>query len=254
MNLDEMTWPAVDALDRDTPIVFPIAALEQHGRHMPLFTDSLLLGEVIDRVKKYPVASRVLFAPLQWLGNSHHHLDMPGTLTASPRVYLDLLRDLTENMLTHGFRRIVFVNGHGGNIVPSQQALFELRQKYRDRRDLLLLSMTYWETADVTGGSCATLVQRQMGHACEWETSMMLALRPELVVGDVKGIPEVPFGVGAAPGYRGWTMPDRSKDGHIGTPSAATTEKGEGLFTACAVGVAAYLEQIVATDPSRWDL
>ena len=55
----------------------------------------------------------------------HHHLDFPGTLSAAPRVYLDLLDDLVENFLTHGFRRIVFLNGHGGNIVPGQQAVFE---------------------------------------------------------------------------------------------------------------------------------
>ena len=107
MELLELAWPAVDALPRTTPVVFPIAALEQHGRHMPLFTDSLLLGEVIRRVMlQVGRRSKVLFAPLQWLGNSHHHLDMPGTLSASPRVYLDLLRDLAENMLVPtGFTR-----------------------------------------------------------------------------------------------------------------------------------------------------
>jgi creatinine amidohydrolase len=120
MNLCEMTWPSVDALDRDTPVVFPIAALEQHGRHMPLFTDSLLLAEIVRRVTLTPVAANVLFAPLQWLGNSHHHLDMPGTLSASPRCYVDLLHDLAECFLAHRFRRIVFLNGHGGNAVPSQ--------------------------------------------------------------------------------------------------------------------------------------
>jgi creatinine amidohydrolase len=248
MELLELTWPAVDALPRTTPVVFPIAALEQHGRHMPLFTDSLLLGEVLRRVKQKPVAERVLFAPLQWLGNSHHHLDMPGTLSASPRVYLDLLRDLVENVLAHGFTRVAFVNGHGGNTTPSQQAVFELRQKYRDRRDLLLLALTYWDSATITG-----MTQTQMGHACEWETSMMLRLRPELVVGPPAAVPEVPFGRGAAPGYRGWTMADRSQPGHIGTPSAATAEKGEALFEAFAGGVAAFLERM-ANFGEGWDV
>ncbi|MCA9047857.1 MAG: creatininase family protein, partial [Planctomycetaceae bacterium] len=169
MNLTDLTWPVVNDLSRDVPVVFPIAALEQHGRHMPLFTDSLLLGEIIRRVQQMPVAERVLFAPLQWFGNSHHHLDMPGTLSASPRVYLDVLTDLAENFLYHGFHRIVFVNGHGGNTTPSQQALFELRQKYRTRNDLLLLSLTYWDSASPSD-SISGLTQRQMGHACEWET------------------------------------------------------------------------------------
>ena len=69
-----------------------------------------------------------------------------------------------------------------------------------------------------------------MGHACEWETSMMLRLAPHLVVGDLTKVPEVPFGKAFAPGYRAWVMPDRSEPGHIGTPSAATAEKGEALF------------------------
>src|SRR5262245_17870717 len=114
-----MTWPQVAALSRDTPAVVPIAALEQHGRHMPVFTDSLLLGEVVHRAKE-ALKDRVLFTPLMWLGNSHHHMDFPGTLSASPRVYLDLVTDLAEILLTHGFRRIILLNGHGGNIVPAQ--------------------------------------------------------------------------------------------------------------------------------------
>src|SRR5262245_61695894 len=113
MDLQEMTWPKVAVLSKDTPVVIPIAALEQPGRHMPVFTDSMLLGEVLRRVRETPVAQRVLFTPLMWLGNSHHHLDFPGTLSASPRVYMDMLIDLAENMIHHGFKRIVFVNGHG---------------------------------------------------------------------------------------------------------------------------------------------
>src|SRR5436309_5798694 len=101
MQLAELKWPDIEALSRDTPVVVPIAALEQHGRHMPLFTDSLLLGEVVRRVKE-PLKDRALFTPLFWLGNSHHHLDFPGTLSAAPRVYLDLLTDLAENLITHG--------------------------------------------------------------------------------------------------------------------------------------------------------
>ena len=252
MELTDLAWPAVDALPRTTPVVFPIAALEQHGRHMPVFTDSLLLGEVIRRVKQTPVAAKCLFAPLQWLGNSHHHCDFPGTLSASPRVYLDLIKDLANNFIAHGFTRIAFVNGHGGNIVPSSQALFELRQDLRTRRDLLLLSLTYWDAAGTPADTIPGLTQKQMGHACEWETSMVLRLDPSLVVGPIPDVPEVPFGKAFAPGYRAWTMPDRSEPGHIGTPAAATAEKGEALFAFFAAGVSKYLERVVAWDGS-WD-
>jgi creatinine amidohydrolase len=252
MELTELAWPAVDALPRTTPVVFPVAALEQHGRHMPVFTDSLLLGEVLRRVKQTPAAAKCLFAPLQWLGNSHHHLDFPGTLSATPRVYLDLLKDLAGCFLARGFTRLVFVNGHGGNIVPAQQALFELKQDHRDRRELLLLALTYWDAAGPPADAIPGLVQKQMGHACEWETSMVLRLAPHLVVGDVKGVPEVPFGRGFAPGYRAWVMPDRSEPGHIGTPAAATAEKGEALFAHFAAGVAAFLERVISWD-GGWD-
>jgi creatinine amidohydrolase len=245
MELADLSWPAVAALPRTTPVVFPIAALEQHGRHMPVFTDSLLLGEVLRRVKLAPVAGKCLFAPLQWFGNSHHHLDFPGTLSASARGYLDILKDLARCFIDHGFTRIVFVNGHGGNITPYQQALFELRQDHRDRRDLLLLGLTYWDAASNPSQTMPQLVQKRMGHACEWETSMVLRLNPALVAVPPRDVPEVPFGVGFAPGYRGWVMGDRSEPGHIGTPAAATAEKGEALFEHFAGGVAGFLTRVV---------
>ncbi|MFO0822259.1 MAG: creatininase family protein [Gemmataceae bacterium] len=253
MELPELAWPAVAALPKTTPIVFPIAALEQHGKHMPVFTDSLLCGEVIRRVKQSPVAAKCLFAPMQWLGNSHHHLDFPGTLSASARVYLDLIKDLAHCFVSHGFTRIVFINGHGGNTVPSQQALFELKQEHRDRRDLLLLSLTYWDACSGPPTNIPGLTQKQMGHACEWETSMVLRIAPQLVVGDHTKVPEVPHGKAFGPGYRAWVMPDRSEPGHIGNPAAATAEKGEALFAYFSAGVTSYLERVIAWDGTTWD-
>src|SRR5215216_3407807 len=109
MQLANLTWPKIDSRPRETPILFPVAALEQHGRHMPVFTDSLLLDEIVRRLAEVPrFEQQVLFAPLQWLGNSDHHLDFPGTVSAPPRVYLDTLNGLAENFLHHGFRRLVF--------------------------------------------------------------------------------------------------------------------------------------------------
>ena len=98
MKLTDLKWPDVEALSKDTPVVIPIAAHEQHGQHMPLFTDSLLLGEIVRRAEEQ-LSDDALFAPLMWLGNSHHHMDFPGTLSAEPRVYLDLLNGLLENFL-----------------------------------------------------------------------------------------------------------------------------------------------------------
>jgi creatinine amidohydrolase len=252
VELAELSWPKVKALSLDMPVVLPIAALEQHGHHLPVFTDSLLLGEVLRRAK-LEVGDRVLFAPLYWLGNSEHHLDFPGTMSASPRGYLDSLRDMAENFIHHGFRRIVFVNGHGGNIVPAQQATFELRQKYRTRNDLLLLSATYWTASADPLRDVRGLKQDRMGHACEWETSMILRLAPHLVVGDVSQVPDVPFGRALEPAHRAWVMTDRSVPGHVGFPRHATAEKGEALFGSFAKAVTALLMRIVSWDGREWD-
>lgn len=246
MNLADLSWDAVDALSRDTPVVIPVAALEQHGRHLPLFTDSMLLGEVIRRVSEKHAAD-VLFAPLMWLGNSHHHLDFAGSLSASPRVYLDLLLGLMENFLSYGFKRIVFMNGHGGNITPGKQAVFEVRQKYRERNDLLLLFATYWEFAAPSEAGLPELKQSSMGHACEWETSMIQCLAPHLVK-PVENLEDVSVGFGFEPAYRGWTSKDRTEPGQMGAPRHATPEKGEFLFTRFAEGVSAFLEKVKAWD------
>ncbi len=246
MYLADLTWPAMAALDRNTPVVIPVAAVEQHGHHLPVYTDSLLLGEVVRRVE-LAMGNRALFAPLQWLGNSHHHIDFPGTISAGPRLYLDLLRELAENLLMHGFTRIVFLNGHGGNIVPGKQAVFELRQHHRERNDLLLLFSTYWEFSQPTG-----MEQTAMGHACEWETSMIQTLAPHLVVGDVAKLETVPFGFGFEPAYRGWTTKDRTVRGHIGSPQLATPEKGKLLFSTFAAGVEQFLNQVTQWDGQSW--
>jgi len=251
MLLQELTWPEIGKLSRDIPVLVPVAAVEQHGGHLPVYTDSMLLGEVVRRVEQ-TLGEKILTAPLMWLGNSHHHMDFQGTLSASPRVYLDLLNDLADNLLTHGFKRIVFLNGHGGNTTPGKQAVFEMRQRYRERKDLLLLFATYWDAANPNAGR-GDLVQSQMGHACEWETSMILQIAPQLVK-DISQVPEVPFGFAFEPAYRGWITKDRTVPGHIGNPQKATAEKGEYLFQAFSAGVVKMLEQVRAWDGRSWDM
>lgn len=251
MNLTDLSWPAVAALSKDTPVVFPIAALEQHGHHLPVFTDSLLLGEIVRRAA-VPLGDRVLFAPLMWLGNSDHHLDFAGTLSAPPRTYLDLLNGLAENFIQHGFRRLVFLSGHGGNDVPGRQAVFELRQRHRERDDLLFLLATYWSLGAKPWESLPALHQQSMGHACEWETSMILRLAPQLV-GDHLAAPVVPPGTPFTPASRGWITRERSAPGHIGSPHLATAEKGEHLFRVFSADVTALLERVARWDGKSWN-
>jgi creatinine amidohydrolase len=250
MDLTELSWPAIAALPKEMPVVFPLAALEQHGHHLPLFTDSLLLGEIIRRVRE-PLKDRVLFAPLMWLGNSDHHLDFSGTLSAAPRVYLDLLYGLAANFVQHGFHRLVFINGHGGNDVPGRQVVFELRQHFRDRNDLLFLLGTYWSLG-LKPFEDASFHQRSMGHACEWETSMMLRLAPHLV-GDHRAAVAVDPGTPFSPASRGWITGDRSAPGHIGAPALANAEKGERLFSTFSADVTALLERVVQWDGKSWN-
>jgi len=251
MKLAELAWPVVSGLPKDTPVIIPVAALEQHGHHLPLFTDSLLLGEIVQRVASR-FEERALFAPLSWLGNSDHHLDFAGTLSAAPRVYLDVLNGLAENFLQHGFRRIVFVNGHGGNDVPGRQAVFELRQRHRQRDDVLFLFATYWSLGARPWEADAALAQREMGHACEWETSMMLRLAPQLV-GDFANAPPVEFGTSFAPAVRGWITRERTVPGHIGHPHLASAEKGETLFRLFTDDVAEMIERVIRWDGKSWN-
>lgn len=251
MQLTDMTWRQVAELSKDTPVLIPVAALEQHGHHMPLFTDSLLLAEVVRRTTE-ELGNKLLILPLQWLGNSDHHLDFPGTVSAAPRVYLDLLTGLADNLIHHGFRRIVFLNGHGGNDVPGKQTVFELRQKYRQRKDLLLLFGTYWLLGRSEQGGETQWAQNQMGHACEWETSMMLRIAPHLV-GDYRQAAAVPFGNPFEPASRGWVTQDRTVPGHIGYPQAATVEKGEALFNRFTADAVSLLRRVLAWDGQSWE-
>ena len=250
MLLQELSWPQVAAASR-LPVVVPIAAVEQHGRHLPVFTDSMLLGEVV-RLAALSLGDRVVWTPLLWLGNSHHHIDFAGTLSAAPRTYLNLLGDLIDNLITHGFRRIVLLNGHGGNIVPAGQAVFETRQRYRERKDLLLLAATYWALGSRPKQTDSSLVQDQMGHACEWETSMILHLAPQLV-GDLSGLEAVAPGMPFEPASQGWITKDRSGEGHIGDPRQATAAKGQMLFRVFSQDVVTFLERVIQWDGRSWD-
>jgi creatinine amidohydrolase len=245
-----MSWPAVAALAKDTPVVIPVAALEQHGHHLPVFTDSMLVGEIARRAEAQ-LQDRALFTPVMWLGNSQHHIDFAGTMSAAPRTYLDMLVDMIENFITHGFQKIVIVNGHGGNNVPGEQAIFEVRQKHRQRTDLVLVFACYWSLGCKPREVEGAFEQSAMGHACEWETSMILALAPHLVGDYQKAEPVDPAG-GLEPAHRAWTTKERSTPGHIGNPRVASAAKGEtllGLFTADLVKL---LDRVRAASGASW--
>ena len=255
MRLTELPWSEIARLAPDTPVVVPVAAVEQHGLHLPLGTDSMLLTEVLRRAEP-PVGDRILIAPLLWLGNSHHHLEYAGTLSAAPRTYLDMLGDLLENLLHHGFRRIVFLNGHGGNTIPGRQAVFEARQRHRTRSDLLLLFTSYWDCGPHLQAERPDLAQDYLGHACEYETAMMQVIAPDLV-GVIDDLQPMDPGFHFEPAYRGWITQERrsvsgSAPGHLGNPAQASVDKGEFLLARYATGVTRFLERVIAWDGTSW--
>jgi creatinine amidohydrolase len=249
MELANLTTSDVAKLDRNCPVVIPVAAVEQHASHLPLATDSLLLGEVLRRTQ-LQCGNHSLFLPLMWLGNSHHHLDFAGTLSAQPRTWIDLLGGTIDNMLDHGFKRLLVVNGHGGNCVPVSQCLFEKRQEQRRRDDLLLLGSTYWTLGDPVAHDLIW-AQSEMGHACEWETSMILRLDASLV-GDFENLPDVSMEPSFPPADRAWLTQERSKAGYIGSPSQATAEKGEALFDCFSRGLVDLIHRVGAWDGVSW--
>ena len=129
--------------------------------------------------------------------------------------------------------------------------MFEIRQRYRDRRDLLLLFATYWNLVEPSA-SLPELQQSEMGHACEWETSMMLRLALGCVKNH-KDVPEIKFGNPFLPGQRAWIMPDRSGPGHVGAPGVATPEKGEQLLHLFADGVVSFIQRVLSWDGNSWE-
>jgi creatinine amidohydrolase len=156
-------------------------------------------------------------------------------------------------LVTHGFRRVVLLNGHGGNIVPAQQAVFEARQRYRQRDDLLLLAATYWLLGGNPDVVDSTILQKHMGHACEWETSMILHLAPHLV-GDLSEIEPVSPAMHFEPATQGWITRERTEPGHIGDPRRATALKGQTLFRIFSQDVVTFLERVIDWDGRSRDV
>src|SRR5947209_8474030 len=178
MRFHELTWPLLRQVPRDTTVVVaPIAACEQHARHLPTFTDRLLVTAVAEGLEQR-LPERVLLLPTQWMGASAHHLRFGATLSAEVDTHIDLLCDLLRPLLDDGYQRLLLLNGHGGNIDTMQVALRRLQTRYTDRQ---LAAASYWDIAAKELAALAEGPRKVMGHACEFETSMVLALRPELV-------------------------------------------------------------------------
>ena len=219
---------------QDAIVILPVAALEQHGPHLPVEVDTLLGETVALRTARKAVALGVptLVLPVLWTGLSEHHMSFGGTVTLDFSAFSALVEGVVRSVLRHGFRRIVLLNAHGGN----ENALRSITDDLTPKLGVPIVQFTYWYAAAV---AIAKILETQGGlqHACEAETSMMLAARPELVASDriplakSNKTPDVSDVAGGGV-YRWRTIGSRSGSGVIGNPEAASAEKGERLFEA----------------------
>ena len=173
--MQEMTWPDVrDALKEARLAILPVGSHEQHGPHLAMSVD-IASAEAFARRLAEAVQPLALLAPPLPYGISIHHMPFPGTLTLQPETFEAVLMDVARSFRAHGIQRLFVVNGHGGN----QHALGVVSVKMR--RDVgVRMAYTLWP---VIGGLAVAehARGRRVGHACVFETSLMMYLRPDLV-------------------------------------------------------------------------
>jgi len=227
MKFHELTSGRLAAIDREkTLVIIPIAAVEQHGPHMPTGTDYFLCEAVAAAVEKQ-MPDQVLLTPALWLGASAHHLRLGSTLDSALDTYIATLCDIARSLLDDGYQRLLFLNGHGGNIDPMRVALREIQPGYPES---LLAAGCYWSVADAFIRETLEGAHKYVGHACEFETSMIMYVRPELVqrekIADAgKLVTDSIDGV-----FLSRDMYQRTRQGYTGRPDLASAAKGERLF------------------------
>lgn len=251
--MTEVEWQKLKAhelralADRDAVVVLPTAACEQHGPHLPVMTDIRLGHEVAVRAaRKLAGEVPVVVAPVIWSGLSEHHMAFGGTLSISHATFHALLGDLISAVERHGFRRILIANSHGGNRIAIRYAA----DAFGRVDGPIIVAASY---AEEGAPEMSAILEDQPGtsHADESETSMMLALEPDLVdasdLGSLKGGgPESALGAGRA-AYRWRPFTHATHNGVRGIPAKASAEKGELLLAAGSDAIA----RLIA-DPATW--
>jgi creatinine amidohydrolase len=249
MHLENARWTELSSV-KDRIFVVPLGSLEQHGPHLPLFTDSLIVSEIAERVEQLSTG-RIVLLPVQWLGHSPHHRRF-GCVSLDFQPYVEMIRGICGSLVNIGARKILLLNGHGGNDVPCKAAQRELKSRFEQMADLYIVYAAYWNLAAEEFMQIRSSPPGGMGHACEMETSVLLALHPELV--DMSRARR--GGPGPEMDYRTVDMlkappfslisefDEISENGVIGMPELATAEKGARFLDAAVRSTVSLLDEM----------
>jgi creatinine amidohydrolase len=228
----DLTWQDFASRDMSRTIaILPVAAVEQHGPHLPVGVDTMIGQGYLDRVMGLvPADLDVLVLPIQTLGKSNEHLRFPGTLTLSAETAIRAWTEIGESVHRAGCRKLVFVNSHGGNVAVIDIVARDLRV----RLDMLVVAAA-WHRLGYPDGLYDADEMRHGIHAGDVETSLMLAFRPDTVRMD-KAENFVPRTVAMErdlkhlraiqPTGFGWMAQDLNPKGAMGDAASATAEKG----------------------------
>lgn len=250
--LAELSGPAVaETLTADSVVVLPTGAVEHHGPHLPLVTDALLAESLARAAVERGVAEGLdlwLLPTLTYTKSDEHHW-APGTMWLSYETLMSTLVDLGRSVAATPARKLVLMNGHGGNTALLQVANRELRRRF----GLVTFSMPAGiQTAGTGGGDGADELGLGI-HAGHGETSLVLHVRPDLVHLDraERHVPEhlarlKYLGINGKPVSFGWLSDDFDDSGVIGDPTQATAEAGRAIFEASVAGSVAALHEIAA--------
>ncbi|MBZ2196822.1 creatininase family protein [Occultella gossypii] len=241
---DELTRAELRAVAPDATVVVPIGSTEQHGPHLPVCVDAAVITHLARAAATVASAAvPVVVTPTLPFGFAHHHLPFGGTISISMRVYVDVLVDIATSLAADGFRRILFVNGHGGNAVPADAAVDRLA--YEQGLDVHVAATSYWTAAADVLAALDLDDAPKPGHAGSFETSLLLALRPELVRTDALPASEarlqplasqdVPGGTVRHPGV--W----QASDGRTDDSRLASAAVGERVLAEIAEALSAFI-------------
>jgi len=227
------TWEEIkEKLSKLKAVILPIGSCEQHSLHLPLGTDSfgaVILSEKIAR----ELEDKVLVLPPIWYGFSPHHMNFAGTITLSSQTLINLIVDIAKSLRRHGVKKLIIINGHGGNIPIITIALRIIREEVR----LQAVLINPWELiSDIIN---ETLETKIWGHACEFETSLAFVQMPGKVRKDRIKKPQLKQPKVSALALweknkvvTAWNTDDITDTGSIGDPTKATVEKGKIMFDA----------------------